>query len=89
VQSRSIFKFSGLEPNLNAMATKPLTSELYLLEKWNDFQEPDPMRRREAIFKEYVALGVAGRWVSFCHRLISATKSNLNGVEISPEGLIK
>ena len=42
--------------------SSPLASDVYLLERWKFFPQLQPIERRNEIFKEYLALGVAGRW---------------------------
>jgi hypothetical protein len=40
------------------------SSDLFLLDKWDSFGG-EATERRAAIFKEYVRIGTAGRWVCF------------------------
>ena len=42
--------------------SRVLASDLYLVENWNTRTEPSPERRRNAIFHDFVQLGMRGRW---------------------------
>jgi hypothetical protein len=42
--------------------SRVLASDLYLLENWNTRTEPSLERRRDAIFHDFVQLGMRGRW---------------------------
>jgi hypothetical protein len=42
--------------------SRVLASDLYLVENWNSRTEPSPERRRDAIFHDFIQLGMRGRW---------------------------
>ena len=51
------YRLRGLE-----MMRSLLASDLYLLKRWDAFPQLHPIDRRNEILKEYLALGIAGRW---------------------------